>query len=69
MAKCFGRFIDRMVQKGEFVDLRPSSKDQIYSHANFVDDSIVLGEATIKNAWDIRNSRDNYGDATSQLIY
>ena len=40
MLECLGIYIDKMVQKGDFFGLRPSSKDQIYSHEKFVDDYV-----------------------------
>ena len=38
-----GRFMEKMVSMGNFVVLRPSSKDMTCSHQKFVDDFIVMG--------------------------
>ena len=48
LAKCLGRFVGNMVMKGDFVGLNPSSFALIFSCQQFVDDSIVMGEASIR---------------------
>ena len=68
MVECLGRFIKALVHKGDFIGLKPSSKNQIYSHQQFVDDSILMGEASIKNAKIIKKALNDYGQATGQLI-
>ena len=44
--------------------LNPSSKKKTCSHQQFLDDSIVMGEALVRNAKNIKNSLDDYGHAT-----
>ena len=50
LAECLGRFVDGLVLKGDFMGLNPSSSTLVCSHQQFVDDSIVMGEASVKNA-------------------
>ena len=57
-----------MVLKGYFVVLNPSSSTLVYSHQQFVDDSIVMGEALVKNARTLEKALVDYGSATGQLI-
>ena len=54
MAKCLGSFVEKMVQKKDFLGLRPSSKDLTCSYQKIVDVSIVMGEASVKNARNIK---------------
>ncbi len=62
MATCLGRFVEKMVQKREFVGLRP--KHLTYSHQQFVDDSIVMGESLVKNVKNIKKDLEDYKQAT-----
>ncbi len=57
-----------MVVKGEFFGLSPSSSALVCSHQQFVDDSIVMGEASVRNARNIEKALIDYGDASSQII-
>ena len=68
LAECLGRFVDNMVLKGDFVGLNPSSSTLIFSHQKFVDDSIVMGEASMRNARNTKRALTNYSEATSQSI-
>ena len=68
LAKCLGRFVDNMVLKGEFLDLNTSSSILVCSHQQFVDNSIVMGEASVKNARNIKKALVDYGNATGQII-
>lgn len=68
LAECLGIFDDHMVLKGDFVGLNPSSLTLVCSHQQFFDDSIVIGEASVKNARSIKKALVDYGNATGQLI-
>ena len=57
-----------MVFVGDFVGLRPLSKDLTCSHQKFVDDSIVMGEAFVRNARNIKKALEDYGHASGQII-
>ena len=57
-----------MVTVGDFVGLKPSSKELNYSHQKFVDDSIVMEEALVRNARNIKNALEDYGQASGQII-
>ena len=50
------------------MSLNPSSSTLVCSHQQFVDDSIVMGEASVKNARILKKSLVDYGSATGQLI-
>ena len=60
--------MNNMVVKGDFVGLSPSSSTLVCSHQQFVDDSIVMGEASVRNARNIKRDLFDYGEATSQSI-
>ena len=64
----FGRFIGALVHKVDLVGLKSSSKNQIYSHQQFLDDSIIMGEALIKNAKIIKKALNDYGQAIGHFI-
>ena len=68
LAECLGRFFDMLVLNGDFVGLNPSSSALVCSHQQLVDDSIVMGEASIKNARRLKKALVDYGDATGQSI-
>ena len=57
-----------MVVKGDFVGLSPSSSALVCLHQQFVDDFIVMGEASVRNARNIKKALIDYGDATGQTI-
>lgn len=52
-----------MVTLCEFVGLRPSSKNLTLSHQQFLDDFIVMGEDSIRNARNIKKAIEDYGQA------
>ena len=68
LAECLGRFVNNMVVKGDFVGLNPSSSTLVCSHQQFVDYSIIMGEASVRNARNIKKALIDYGMATSQTI-
>ena len=52
----------------DFVGLNPSSTALICSHQQFVADSIVMGEASVRNARNIKRALKDYGQAMGQMI-
>ncbi|XP_059068591.1 uncharacterized protein LOC131859080 [Cryptomeria japonica] len=68
MAECLGRYIRKLVEKGEFCGLKPSSADQVCSHQQFVDDSIIMGKASVQDSGSLNKALDSYGIAIGQLI-
>ena len=60
--------MSNMVVKGDFVGLSPSSSTLVFSHQQFVDDSIVMGEASVRNARNIKSALTDHGEATGQSI-
>ncbi|XP_059075419.1 uncharacterized protein LOC131875341 [Cryptomeria japonica] len=68
MAECLGRFIGKLVEKGEFRGLKPSLADQVCSHQQFVDNSIIMGNYFVKDSRSLKKSLDRYGSAIGQLI-
>lgn len=63
LAECLGIFFARMVLNGDFVGLNPSSLALVCYHQQFVDDSIVMGEASVKNARRLKKALVDYGDS------
>ena len=68
MAKCLGRFVEKKVFLGDFVELTLSSKDLTCSHQKIVDDSIVMGETSIRNVGNIKKAPEDYGHAFRKII-
>ncbi|XP_059075469.1 uncharacterized protein LOC131875376 [Cryptomeria japonica] len=68
MAEFLGIFIGKLVEKGEFRGLKPSSVDQVRSHQQFVDDSIIMENSSMKYSRSLKKDLDRYGSATGQLI-
>lgn len=66
--ECLGIFIGKLVEKGEFCGLKPSLVDQVFSHQQFVDDSIIMGKSSVKDSRSLKKALDSYGIATGQLI-
>ena len=58
----------KMVNMGDFVGLNLSSRALICSHQQFLDDSIVMGEALVRNARNIKRALEDYGQASGQII-
>ncbi|XP_057851799.1 uncharacterized protein LOC131061986 [Cryptomeria japonica] len=68
MAECLGRCIGKLVEKRKFCGLNPSSTDQICSHQQFADDSIIMGKAIVKDSRSLKKALDSYGSTIGQLI-
>ena len=60
--------MDNMVLKGDFMGLNPSSFALVFSQQKFVDDYIVMGEASMRNVRSINKALVDYGMASSQII-
>ena len=60
--------MEKMVNVGDFVGLKTSSKELICSHQNFLDDSIVMRKALVRNARSIKEALEDYGQASGQII-
>ena len=60
--------MEKMVNVGDFFGLKPSSKELIRLHQQFVDDSIVMGEASVRNVRNIKKALEDYGQALGQII-
>ena len=58
----------KMVNMGDFVGLNLSSRALICSHQQFLDDSIVMGEALVRNARNIKRALEDYEKALGQFI-
>lgn len=68
MADCLGRYIGKLVCLVEIKGLRPSSHPLICSHEQFVDDTIFLGKAEVREARNLKKALNLYSSASSQLI-
>ena len=60
--------MEKMVNMGDFVGFNPSSRALICLHQQFVDDSIVMGEALVRIARNIKRALEDYGQASGQII-
>lgn len=63
-----GRLIHDKRSGGEFVGLKPSSSPLIFSHQQFVDDIILGGEASVREARNVKSILNTYSNATGKLI-
>lgn len=68
MADCLGRYIGKLVLDGEIKGLQPSSQPLIFSHGKFVDDTIFMGKAEVREARNLKNTLSLYFSASGQLI-
>ena len=50
LAECLGRLIEKSNQEGGLKGLKPSSKCDPFTHQQFVDDTIMGGEASVREA-------------------
>ena len=68
MAKCLGRLIEKSKQDGSLKGLKPSMKCTPFSHHQFVDDTIMGGEASIREAKVMKDILNLYTRGSGQLI-
>lgn len=68
LAECLGRFIFKNVEDGNLKGLKPSSSNVVYSHEQFIDDFITMGEATIMEAKNMKIILNTYESAFGQKI-
>ena len=54
MVDCLGRCIGDLVQRGVIKGLQPSSQPLIFSHGQFVDDTIFMGKFEVKEARNLK---------------
>ena len=50
IADCLGRYIGKLVQGGDIKGLQPSSEPLTCSYDQFVDDTIFMGKADVREA-------------------
>ena len=62
------RLIHDKMSRGEIVCLKPSSGPLIFSHQQFMDDTILGREASMKEDRIVKIICNTYSKATSQLI-
>ena len=68
MADCLGRFIGDLVHRGLIKGLQPSFHPLIFSHGQFVDDTIFMGKVEVKEARNLKQAINLYSSASGQLI-
>ena len=68
MADCLGRHIGDLVNRGVLKGLQPSSHPLVYSHGQFVDDTIFMGKAEMKEARNQKQAINLYSSASGQLV-
>lgn len=67
LAKCLGRLIHDK-SSGFFKGIKPSSSSLVFTHQQFVDDTILRGEVSVKEARNVKDILNTYSNATGQLI-
>ena len=68
MAECLGRYIKHLNAQGSIHGLRPSSFSNASSHEQFVDNTILMGIAMVKEARSFKNTLNLYIKSSGQLI-
>ena len=68
MAECIGKLIEKNKKDGRIKGFKPSSKSAPFSHQQFVDDTIMGGEASVKEAKAMKDILDIYSRGSGQLI-
>ena len=63
--ECIGRLIERKKKEGRIKAIKPSSKSDPFSHQQFVDDTIMGGEASVKEAKAMKEILDIYSRGSS----
>ena len=53
MANCLGKYIGKLVQQGDIKGLQPSSQPPTCFHGQFVNDTIFMGKAEVREARNI----------------
>ena len=68
MADFIGRFIGILVLKGEIQGVRPTSQPLLCSHEKFVDDTIFMGKADVREARSLKKSLNLYSPVIGKLV-
>jgi hypothetical protein len=68
MVECIGRLIEKKKKEGRIIGSKPSSKCTPFLHQQFVDDNIMGGEASIKEAKAMKDTLDTYSRGSGHLI-
>lgn len=68
MVDSLGRYIEKLVLRGEIQGLRPSSHPLIFSHEKFADDTIFLGKANVREVISLKKALNIYSSIFGQLI-
>ena len=68
MADCLGRYIGKLVFQGDIKGLHPSSQPLTCCHGQFVDDTIFMGKADVKEATNLKKALNLYSSSSGQLI-
>lgn len=68
MAESLGRFIQKQVVNGSLKGLKPSSIGPICSHQQFVDDIILMGSLSAREARVTKNILSLYERASGQMV-
>ena len=68
MVDFLGRYIGDLVQKGVIKGLHPSSQSLIFSHGQFVDDTIFMGKSKVNEARNLKQALNLYSLVSGQLV-
>ena len=68
MVEFIGRLIEKKKKEGRIIGFKPSSKCTPFTHQQFVDDTIMGGEALVKEAKAMKETLDTYSRGLGQLI-
>ena len=68
LVECIGRLIEKNKKEGRIKGFKPSSKSAPFMHQQFVDDTIMGGEASIEEGKAMKDILDIYSRRSGQLI-
>ena len=68
MVECLGRLIQKKIRDKCLVGLWPSSGPSNFTHQQFVDDTILGGEASVREARSFKSILNSYTRGTGQAI-
>lgn len=68
MADSLGRYIGKLVLKGEIQGVRPTSQPLLCSHEKFVDDTIFKGKFDVREARSLKKPLNLYWIFTGKLV-
>ena len=68
LAEYIGKIMEKKKKEGSIKHFKPSSKCTPFMHQKFIDDTIMGGEASVKEVKSMKDTLDTYSRGLGQLI-